>query len=699
MKHIYIYLLIVGSLTSIYPRDWFVSPTGIVGAAGTITAPITLQDAGNRAGPGDIVYLRAGRYVPKNNYTPLLQYIKAGGSDANTPITFRNYPPDNAPPELVPYQGNDNYEGSGSWALIKVYTSPVTPTVIPKFLIFDGLVLKGKNTMMMSGEFINFENQQGRYCEDVNRNGLLTDDGCPWNCPDVDLDNIPDGCENVRYNGQGLLVTGPFAWDPEIKALIPRHNFPNGANPYAIPHHITVRNCVVKEFPGAGMSFQRADYITVENCEVANNCWYTIFGSSGINFYQMLPYEGTNPQYNDSEYRIKVINNVVYGNTLKVRNQNLPVRYDGNGIIIDDFIHAQDYVPGNIYTNPNRGNWQYGKYNGRTLVANNVIFGNGGAGIKVYSSQFTDVYNNTLYNNGIGNYSEDRNDPNKVGHPVQHSIYVQEIINEQTKVKLMDGKHRVYNNIAFNNVGYPNEGITPQALAFFVSPENENYNNLVLDPSFISYPNVNPSDAATPILITNIKNQLKLNSNSMAINYGLPRAEVPMDLLRYYRDVLPDAGAYETPSVCVERILVGSATATVPAGESSNIGPTARKVYRAQKSITYQGVYVTQAGAVVSTEISACNMTPAAGRLDQSQAAFEQSDFDAVAHESQLAYPNPVHGGTLYFGMMSSTFTLTSVSGLTVLSGTNTDQLHTEGLDKGLYILILDGQVQKIIIE
>lgn len=730
MKHIYIFIAVYLAASFGFGRDYYVSPTGLnrrtlsstimsqcpTCYAGDINYPfLTIQYAIDRVGvtgtgtggspalqAGDVVYIRHGTYRATSIHDPVLRYTGIGGSE-NMPITFRNYPGEN--PQLLPYQGDGTPEASGSWSLIKVHTD-FEKRQVPKYLVFEGLTLQGNAASINpANEPIN--GQPGRYCPDQNNNSI-NDDVCAWNCADTDNDRVPDGCEWPRYNGQGLLVTGPFAWDPEIKDLIPRYGKPSAYpnSEYAIPHHITVRNCTFKEFPGAGLSFQRADYITVENCIVANNCWYTIFGSSGINLYQMVPYEpgaGLQTEYKSDEYRIKIINNICYGNTLKVVNQNLPVRYDGNGIIVDDFIHAQDYTLDRPFNNPNRGTFYYGLYGGRTLVANNIIFGNGGSGIKVYSSQNTDLINNTLYNNGIGDYSEDR--LTKPYKPVQYSIFVQKIINEQTTTFALAGKNRVYNNTTYNTIGYTDVGKTAQQLAYSVAsdPEDENIaeKNYIGDPSFMSLPST--------VLALGLPNKVeytganfRLTGTSPAINYGIYQSASPNDRENYSRDALPDAGAYEVSTNCRPYISVGSNYPVVPADFNSSVSATDRKVYRSQKAVTLKDVYSIPYGAVFTTEVTSCNMTPnpvAAGRMISEDFEAPPQENTEVTETLKTAYPNPISEGSLQFSTRIAQYKLFNAAGREVFSGNDADEMSIEGLTKGLYLINLDGQTQKIVIE
>lgn len=115
--------------------------------------------------------------------------------------------------------------------------------------------------------------------------------------------------------------------------------------------------------------------------------------------------------------------------------------------------------------------------------------------------------------------------------------------------------------------------------------------------------------------------------------------------------------------------------------------------------ITFQGVYVTQLGAVVRTDISTCLMTmvPYAIGARMAHADFEEEE-EATATES-LAYPNPVKDGTLYFNTIATSYRLTSITGTKITEGNNAHKMSVLGIPTGIYLLTLDGKTQKIVIE
>jgi hypothetical protein len=83
-------------------------------------------------------------------------------------------------------------------------------------------------------------------------------------------------------------------------------------------------------------------------------------------------------------YKNFILNNVSHNNQEYIPFYELGKITDGNGIIVDDNKNTQsNNVP----------------YDGRTLVANNIVYNNGGSGIHDYSSAHVDIVGNTAYLN------------------------------------------------------------------------------------------------------------------------------------------------------------------------------------------------------------------------------------------------------------------------------------------------------------
>lgn len=150
------------------------------------------------------------------------------------------------------------------------------------------------------------------------------------------------------------------------------------------PHHIVVRNVYVHHCPGAGIAAEFADYITFENNVVHSTSWYTVYATSGISILYPVDFD-TNTGYK----------NIVRGN-MSYNNETFIFWFeenrisDGNGIIIDSTLHNDSMQKDPYHGTP---------YGGRTLVANNIAFNNGGSGVSAFRSGNVDVVNNTAYFN------------------------------------------------------------------------------------------------------------------------------------------------------------------------------------------------------------------------------------------------------------------------------------------------------------
>ena len=108
-----------------------------------------------------------------------------------------------------------------------------------------------------------------------------------------DAINQPTSCDNQtgsvdpKFNGNGITIESRTG---------------------AVAHHITVRNCKIFECCGGGCSSGGADYLTFENNVIYNNCWYTIYGTSGISNLSSRDYDN----HSSGGYSMIIKNNIVY---------------------------------------------------------------------------------------------------------------------------------------------------------------------------------------------------------------------------------------------------------------------------------------------------------------------------------------------------------------------------------------------------
>lgn len=269
----------------------------------------------------------------------------------------------------------------------------------------------------------------------------------------------------------------------------------NGAK----PTHIIIENNVVHDVPGGGINAEESDYITIQNNTVYNNAWYSIYANSGISVFHSY-----NSDTDTSSYKNIVRSNKVYNNKGFIKWAKTQDFSDGNGIIIDDNKNSQL-------------NGRLAPYSGKTLVTNNISYGNGGSGIHSYSSSNVDMINNTAYNNSSQiNYGE---------------IYA----------------HNSNNVNLHNNIMYARTGrqVTQNS-----NNSNVNYNYNIY---FNGTPAVNgPNDiVADPLFLNVSAGDFRVNIGSKAIDNGSASLSPFNDFANNPRPkgFAPDRGAFESQNI------------------------------------------------------------------------------------------------------------------------------------------------------
>lgn len=147
-------------------------------------------------------------------------------------------------------------------------------------------------------------------------------------------------------------------------------------------HHVTVRNCRVRDCFGGGIGFDQSDWILCEWNVVHGNAFLNPDQHSGISVYQ--------PQYRGEDTRqfgVIVRNNTAFNNRNLVDNALFGRPTDGNGIVVDDFFNEQQPTGNGV------------AYDRETTVENNLCFNNGGQGVHCFMSQNIRIRNNTSMNN------------------------------------------------------------------------------------------------------------------------------------------------------------------------------------------------------------------------------------------------------------------------------------------------------------
>lgn len=299
--------------------------------------------------------------------------------------------------------------------------------------------------------------------------------------------NQPGGCNDPnqsrpdpRFNGNGISVDGRTGGHP---------------------HHLVFTQNYIHHCGGAAIGVNQADYLTIEDNIVYNNCWYSIYATSGITLYQLWNFD------KQAGYHNIIRRNLCFNNRQEVpwAAGNCQIT-DGNGIIIDDNQNQQN-------------NSTIGPYTGRTLIENNIVWHNGGAGILIFMSNHVDVVHNTTYCNN-------QSDAIDVGQILaNHSVDI-----------------RIVNNILVSlpgkkiNTSIENQMIEYGSNLHFGGGDADFFNStcLVAEPQFQNAGSQLTSD-------------FRLSAGSPAINAGSLQLTALFDFSRTTRPVdhVPDIGAYE----------------------------------------------------------------------------------------------------------------------------------------------------------
>ena len=142
-------------------------------------------------------------------------------------------------------------------------------------------------------------------------------------------------------------------------------------------HDVTVRDCVIRNTGAAGVAVNAADYVTLEH-NLVYRAGYEQGWSSGISLWYGGPnavYGGATAGYDSAGgFHNFIVDNIISGVYDGSAHHS-----DGNGIIVD----GSGMTPA-------------------ALIANNLVYENGGAGIEVYAN-LGDIWvvNNTAYANGL----------------------------------------------------------------------------------------------------------------------------------------------------------------------------------------------------------------------------------------------------------------------------------------------------------
>jgi parallel beta-helix repeat protein len=153
----------------------------------------------------------------------------------------------------------------------------------------------------------------------------------------------------------------------------------------SVTQHTIVENNLIHNCGASGIQLNGGDYVTIQGNTVYKCAFTSADDGSGISIYEPVAADGASGFHSVIQQNISYLNDNHAGRIS-----------DGNGILMDDFLHTQsDNIP----------------YAPATLVQNNLVYGNGGWGIKAFESNNITFRNNTAYwdhlrNDSFTHYAE-----------------------------------------------------------------------------------------------------------------------------------------------------------------------------------------------------------------------------------------------------------------------------------------------------
>lgn len=291
-------------------------------------------------------------------------------------------------------------------------------------------VLPGDRVLLMDGEFTMEGRSDDRALVTIRRSG--TPDGWilwtaapgakpvlrPTGWGGFDIRGSYHILENITILGQNDRLTLKAAIEDSRKPKASGLYNTNGIviegrqnDPDSKPHHIIIRGCTIAKCPGGGVAALETDYLTVEDCDVYDNCWYMRYAGSGITTLNSWAFDDA------PGYHVIIRRNRVWNNRTLVSWEKTGKLSDGNGILLDVTNKRGPNLnnpegDATVQTKKTEINADSEKrerpdWNNRALIENNISAYNGGSGIHVFRTCHVDIVNNTTYWNGsVVDYEE-----------------------------------------------------------------------------------------------------------------------------------------------------------------------------------------------------------------------------------------------------------------------------------------------------
>ncbi len=282
-------------------------------------------------------------------------------------------------------------------------------------------------------------------------------------------------------------------------------------------HHIDFVNNHIHHTPGNGLRFSDCEYINVIGNEINDNSRKSYSGTHG---FVVTKAKSTD---NNDGYKINILRNTVH------HNYNEIYSWSPSKTIITPKI---DEGKGISLQRNDKSNWIHGRF----LVANNICYWNGYAGIHSNSGKRMDFINNTCYLNSYTKSIYEQGQ-HSIGGNIGISTQNGDDIRMINNIVIIDGalsrsalaaantdNLQVINNIIYSTTGQLTEDSDIQEVQI---------NTQIIDPKFVDSENLD----------------FHLLPNSPAINGALADLAPDDDYYQMMRDDHPDIGAVEYSSM------------------------------------------------------------------------------------------------------------------------------------------------------
>ena len=328
---------------------------------------------------------------------------------------------------------------------------------------------------------------------------------------------------------------------------VPFQDWNSGFNAFR-SHHVTFRNNYAHDCGCGGLGGRESDYLIFERNVARDNAKTNPYNCSGISIYQPT-------QLDDAPgFHIIIRENVCFENECRLPFEpgGFDVPTDGNGIILDDY------------------NWTQAEgepFLALTLIENNLVFNNGGNGIKIYETDNAVVRNNTSYHNNFV-LEEYGNNNGEIG--FQQTAGAMEAWNNVT-VKT-PGQRGAAISYVSTNTGTFVAGNNVMIGRFIVGGESETIDNQLVEEELQSYVRFGESfDAQFEFSsVDDFRPFFALRPNSPGLDEGNDAQAPPTDLTGVARPQgsASDIGAFEGTvpgvgplpgDVLLNRVVTGTA--------------------------------------------------------------------------------------------------------------------------------------------